>query len=224
MSVRAAVFDLDGTLIHTEPRNRLVWSRLFEINGVPYDDTHISAFTGRRGHEVLGEFLHLFPGRTVEDLFDEAIAFERHPDYPEAEPVPGAVELVTGLHRDGVPIGLVTSGNLRYASGLLDELGIAGLFDVMVTAEDVTVGKPDPEGFLAASRALGVDPSNAAAFEDAPAGVAAAKSAGYAVVVGVATSQPPDVLAAADLVVADLTEVNWPLKLNGGLDCGSDSA
>jgi sugar-phosphatase len=224
VSVRAAVFDLDGTLIHTEPRNRLVWSRLFEINGVPYDETHISAFTGRRGHEVLAEFLHLFPGRTVEDLFAEAVAFERHPEFPAAEPVPGAVELVTGLHRDGVPIGLVTSGSRKYASGLLDQLGVTGLFDVVVTADDVTVGKPDPEGFLTAARALGVAPSDTAAFEDAPAGVAAAKSAGYAVVVGVATTQAPDVLAAADLVVTDLTEVNWPLHVNCGLDSGSDSA
>lgn len=208
--MRAAVFDLDGTLIHTEPRNRLLWQRLFETNGVPHDDVLISSFAGRRGQEVLAELIHLFPGRTVEELFEEAVAFEEHPDYPPAEPVLGAVELVRELYRIGVPLGIVTSGKRRYAEGLLEELGIRALPDVVITADDVAVGKPHPEGFLAACRILQVDPARAVAVEDAPAGVAAARAAGMGFVVGVATTQPPERLAEADLVVADLTELRWP--------------
>lgn len=205
----AVVFDLDGTLVHTEPRNRLLWARLFERHGVAHDEELIASFAGRRGREVLAELLHLFPGRTVEELFQQAIAFEGHPDWPDAEPVPGAVELVRSLHAEGVPLGLVTSGMRDYAQGLLGELGVAELLDVVVTADDVRTGKPHPEGYLAACARLAVPPARAVAFEDAPAGVAAAKAAGMAVV-AVTTTVPAGLLSEADRIVADLREVQWP--------------
>src|SRR5690606_7259883 len=90
MQPQAVVFDLDGTLIHTEPRNRLLWAKLFETHGVPHDEELIGSFAGRRGREVLAEVLHLFPGEhTVEELLRQVVAFEEHPDWPPAEPVPG---------------------------------------------------------------------------------------------------------------------------------------
>ncbi|MFC4049344.1 HAD family hydrolase [Actinomadura syzygii] len=203
----AAVFDLDGTLIDTEPRNRVMWSRLFDAHGAPYDDAVIASFAGRRGREVLQELAHLFPGRTVEELFEQALSYGTLPGLPAAEPVPGAVGLVRSLAGAGVPLAVVTSGQRAYAEGLLAELGVRDLLDVVVTAGDVASGKPHPEGYLAAARGLGVPPAAAVGFEDAPAGVAAVKSAGMTCV-GVGTTQPPDALAGADHVVADLNEVD----------------
>ncbi|MEU5877353.1 HAD family phosphatase [Spirillospora sp. NPDC047279] len=205
--LRAAVFDLDGTLIDTEPRNREMWARMFDANGVPYDEALIASFAGRRGREVLAELAHLFPGRTVEDLFHEVVSYETGPDMPPVQEVPGAVVLVRSLHAAGVPLAVVTSGVRVYAEGLLDGLGIKHLLDVLVTADDVANGKPDPEGFLAACDALGVEPAHALGFEDAPAGVAAVKAAGMTCV-GITTTQPAAALAAADRVVSDMTEVD----------------
>ncbi|MFD0685287.1 HAD family hydrolase [Actinomadura fibrosa] len=205
--LRAAVFDLDGTLIDTEPRNRVMWSRLFEAHGAPYDDALIASFAGRRGLEVLADLAHLFPGRTVEELFTEAVSYEALPGMPAVGPVPGGVELVRALAGAGVPLAVVTSGQRPYAERLLDELGIRDLLDLVVTAGDVVTGKPHPEGYLAAARDLDVPPGEAVAFEDAPAGVAAVKAAGMTCV-GVATTQPVGALAEADHVVADLKEVD----------------
>ena len=84
------------------------------------------------------------------------------------------------------------------------------LFTVVVTAGDVTVGKPDPEGYRAACRALGVAPAATVVFEDAR-GVAAAKAAS-ACCVAVATSHGAAELSAADRVVPDLASVSWPLR------------
>jgi HAD superfamily hydrolase (TIGR01509 family) len=208
LSLRAAVFDLDGTLIDTEPRNRVMWSRLFEAHGAPYDDELIASFAGRRGREVLAELTHLFPDHTtVEELFLQAISYENDPDLPPVAPVPGAARLVGALREAGVPLAVVTSGFRPYAEGLLAELGIRELLDHLVTAEDVTVGKPDPEGFLKAADHLGVPPEKVVGFEDAPAGVAAVKAAGMTCV-GVTTTQSPQALAQADVVVADLNEVD----------------
>jgi sugar-phosphatase len=207
IGLRAAVFDLDGTLMDTEPRNRVMWTRLFEAHGVPYDDELISSFAGRRGIEVLEDLAHLFPGRTAEELFDQAVSYETADGIPADVPVPGAVELVRSLADAGVPLAVVTSGQRPYAERLLAALGVRDLMDIVVTAGDVVTGKPHPEGYLAAARDLGVPPGEAVGFEDAPAGVAAVKAAGMACV-GVATTQPVAALAEADHVVADLKEVN----------------
>src|SRR5918999_3789243 len=197
-SGRAAVFDIDGTLVNTEPGNRARLTRLFETYRAPYDDALIASFAGRRGREVLAELLHLFPGRTVDELFHEVVSYKLGPEVAEALPVPGAVSLVESIHAKEIPIGAVTSGIRRYAERQLDRLGIRDAFDVVITAEDVAEGKPSPEGFLAACARLGVSPGLAVAFEDAPAGGAGAKAAGMPTV-GVATTQSRGALAAADL-------------------------
>ncbi|WP_141581209.1 HAD family phosphatase [Actinomadura sp. WMMA1423] len=203
----AAVFDLDGTLIDTEPRNRVMWSRLFDAHRVPYDEALIGSFAGRRGVEVLSDLAHLFPGRTVEELFEQAISYESLPGMPDVAPVPGAVDLVRSLADAGVPLAVVTSGQRPYAERLLDELGVRSLLDLVVTAGDVVTGKPHPEGYLAAARDLDVPPVEAVGFEDAPAGVAAVKAAGMTCV-GVITTQSVGALASADHVVADFMEVD----------------
>ena len=203
----AAVFDLDGTLIDTEPRNRVMWSRLFDAHGVPYDEALIASFAGRRGLEVLADLAHLFPGRTVEGLFEQVVAYGTMEGMPPIAPVAGAVDLVRSLADSGVPLAVVTSGERTYAEGLLDELGIRGLLDIVVTAGDVATGKPHPEGYLAAARDLDVPPEEMIGFEDAPAGVEAVKSAGMTCV-GVTTTQPVGALSAADHVVADFEGVD----------------
>ncbi|MEV0667026.1 HAD family hydrolase [Actinomadura luteofluorescens] len=207
IGIGAAVFDLDGTLIDTEPRNRKMWSRLFDAHRVPYDEALIGSFAGRRGIEALADHAHLFPGRTVEELFEQAVSYESLPGMPDVAPVPGAVDLVRSLADAGVPLAVVTSGQRPYAERLLDVLGIRGLLDLVVTAGDVVTGKPHPEGYLAAARDLDVSPREAVGFEDAPAGVAAVKAAGMTCV-GVVTTQTVVALAGADHVVADFMEVD----------------
>ena len=201
----AALFDLDGTLVDTEPRSQAAWSRLFLAHGVPHDQPMLASFAGRPGKAVLTEHRHQFGRRhTVDELFAEAMSYAT----AAAAPVPGAVELVRALHSSGVPVGVVTSGTRDYARAELDALRLLAPLAVLITAEDVATGKPSPEGYLAGCRALGVAPERTVVFEDAPAGVAAAKAAG-AYCVAVTTTQPAAALSAADLVVADLSGLRW---------------
>lgn len=204
----AALFDLDGTLVATEHRSRAAWTRLFTTHGLPCDDALLATFVGRRGQESLAEHVHLLPGHSVDELFDEACGYLDGPDSPPPYPVPGAAELIARLHADGVPIAVVTSGLREHATALLELVGGAGLFKALITAEDVAVGKPYPEGYLAGLAALGVEPAYAVAFEDAPAGIAAAKAAGLRCI-GITTTHDAEALDAADRAVADLTGINW---------------
>jgi beta-phosphoglucomutase-like phosphatase (HAD superfamily) len=208
--VRAAVFDLDGTIADSEPRSMVALRRMFEHYDVPHDDALLRRFVGRRGPEVFAELGHLFPGRDPGQLSAEVGARFRASGLPPIAALPGAVELASEIHRLGDPLALVTSATRDHAVPTLDRLGLLGLFTVIVAADDVTVGKPDPEGYRRASGELGVAPSRCVAFEDSPAGLAAARSAGL-YCIAVATTHPRSELGDADRIVADLTEVTWPV-------------
>ncbi|GAA2642162.1 HAD family hydrolase [Nonomuraea recticatena] len=202
--VRAvALFDLDGTLIDTERRNRMIWQMLLDNHQLDHD---VAIFMGRRGRDVLPE---IFPDHDVEQLIAEVFSYDDHPGLPDVAPVPGAAELVRKVAAYGSRIGLVTSARREWAETRLDQVGVRSLFEVLVTAEDVEVGKPDPAGFLLAAARLRVDPDDCVVFEDSVAGISAAKAAGMKCV-AVATTHAGEDLADADLVVADLTAVGWP--------------
>ena len=207
---RAAVFDLDGTIVDSEPRSRLALRRLFDDYRVPYDEALLQRFVGRQGPEVFAELDHLFPGHHPARLSAEAAAYFHEPGQPPLAALPGAAELAAEIHRQGDPLALVTSAGRRHAVPTLAGLGLLGLFAVIVAGDDVTVGKPDPEGYRRASDELGVVPARCVAFEDSPAGLAAARAAGM-YCVAVTTTHPRSELAGADQIVADLTEITWPV-------------
>lgn len=208
---RAAIFDLDGTLVLTEERNRVVWQRFFAAYDLTIDDALAQQLTGRRGLDALRELPHLFPGRDPEQLIEEVLAHELADDLPEIHPVPGGAALVRSLRAERVRLGLVTSATGHQVTQRLESIGLTDAFDVVVTGADVSAGKPDPEGFLRAADLLGVDPEQCVGFEDSPAGVAAVKAAGMRCV-AVTTTFDREVLAAADVIVPDLTDVPWPLE------------
>ncbi|GAA3830249.1 HAD family hydrolase [Sphaerisporangium flaviroseum] len=212
MAARAALFDLDGTLIDSERRSLVLWSMLLVNHGVDHDETLLREFMGRRGPDVLAEKALLFPGRRVEDLMTELRSYYDHPELPRISPVPGAVDLVRRIGRHGLPVVLVTSARRWWAVSCLELLGIDDVVRSIVSGEDVAVGKPDPACFLAGAVVAGVRPEECVAFEDSLAGIAAAKAAGMTCV-GVATTHHVSELSAADLVVSDLTGVDWPLSL-----------
>ncbi|MCT9928865.1 HAD family phosphatase [Planotetraspora sp. A-T 1434] len=205
--MEAALFDLDGTLINTEPRSLALWRMLLENHDIPHDEDLLRRFMGRRSSDVLPE---LFPDADSEALIAEVRSYYDRPGLPDILPVPGAADLVRRVVETGSPVALVTSAHRSWALDRLEEVGVAHLVQTIVTAEDVAVGKPDPAGFLTAADRLGVEPVRCVAFEDSLAGIAAARAAGMTCV-GVATTHHPDELSHADLVIADLSGIDWPL-------------
>lgn len=195
----ALLLDLDGTLVDSEPLQREGYRRFFAARG--WEAPDLSVFTGRRAEDVLPTIDG--PWR---DHDHGAIAREVGALVPRdvpPPPVPGAVELVRTARADGILLAIVTSAGpawVRQAVG--DGLGVLDLVDVVVTAEDVVDGKPDPACYRLACERLGVAPGSAWAVEDSPAGIMAAVSAGVGRVVGITTSQPSSELLAAGAHVA----------------------
>ena len=116
------------------------------------------------------------------------------------------------LHTAGWRQAIGSSAPLANVTLLLDVLGLTGLLDAIVTGDDITRGKPDPQGFLLAFQRLGVPPARGFVLEDAVAGVQAGKAAGAQVIAVTTTRARPDLVAAgADRVVDHLTELTVPL-------------
>lgn len=203
MTPAALLLDLDGTLVDSEPIHREAYREFFRTHGWAVPD--LALFTGRRAEDVFA----VEPG-PWRDLDPAALAAEvRELVHTGAvpEPIGGALELVTAARARGLPMAVVTSARSRWVDhavgGALDALH---LIDVVVTAEDVVDGKPDPACYLLACSRLGVPPGEALAVEDAPAGVRAAVAGGVGRVVGVSTTHLPAELteAGADPVLPDL--------------------
>jgi sugar-phosphatase len=212
MTGAAVLFDLDGTLINTELRSRALWAMFLSNHDIPYDEGLLRSLMGRRGQDVLPA---LMPDADVGAARAEIEELLRLPGLPDIVPVPGAAELVRRVAATGWPIGLVTSARRAWAEERLADVGVRDLVQTIVADEDVSVGKPDPAGYVLAAERLRADPARCVAFEDSLAGIAAAKAAGMTCV-GVATTHHPDDLADADLVVVDLSEIDWPIT--GGTD------
>jgi HAD superfamily hydrolase (TIGR01509 family) len=192
---RAVLSDLDGVLVDSGAAIEGTWRRFAARHGL--DAEHVLAEShGRRTVDLI----RLVAPRL--DAVTEAARIERE-EIEEAgglRPLPGARELVESLPPDRFAI--VTSGTRPLALARLRAAGIP-VPDVLVTAEEVAIGKPDPDGYLRAAALLGVDPAHSLVLEDAPAGVEAGLAAGMTVI-AVLTTNGETALRRAHSRVRDL--------------------
>ena len=176
LPLQAVLFDMDGTLVDTE---RLWWEAVEQVAGRTLTDADQSEVLGRPV-EHTADWLARATGAPAADL-----AGALHREFAARVrtgivPRPGALDLLDALARDGVPTALVTASPRAVADTVLDALG-ASRFAVSVTADDTGPTKPAPDPYLAACRALGVDPAACVAVEDTQTGVSSAEAAGCAV-------------------------------------------
>jgi len=175
-TIRAALFDLDGLAVDSEPLHVEAWRRAMLEAGAGWDPAWIGPYFGQpvtataaglaRDHSLMPDRVHELRDRHFDELIAEGIP-----------PRPGLAEAV-GMFRDaGLAVGLVTSGVRDYVERALQ--GLDGVsFDAVITREDVERPKPDPEPYRRGAEALGVQPDRCAALEDAPTGITSALGAG----------------------------------------------
>jgi sugar-phosphatase len=191
----ALLFDVDGVLIDSTAVYELVWREWAALRGLD-GDTVVAATWGRRGADTIAEVL------PSADYAAEAVVLAdlltRRMQHIPA--MPGAVGLLAGLPPQSW--ACVTSGSRAWVGTRLTEAGLP-VPPALVTADDVTFGKPHPDCYLLGARLLERAPEDCIVIEDSPAGVAAGKAAGMTVVGLLTTHQPADV-ARADYVFGDL--------------------
>jgi len=180
----AVLWDMDGTLVNTEPYWISAETDLIESFGGSWSHDeamqlvgsglwHSAAVLQAKGVDLSAdEIVDALTDRVLEQLVEFGIPWR-----------PGAKELLVELREQGIPTALVTMSVSRMAHHVADRLGFVG-FDAVVSGDDVTNAKPHPEPYLRGAELLGVNPADCVSIEDSPPGMASALAAGT-VVIGV---------------------------------------
>ena len=176
--VKGLIFDSDGTLVNTMPLHYLAFLETFKPTGEQFPEELFYELAGvptDRIIEVLNEKFgyQLDPKETTRKK--EEIFLEKY--LPQAEPIEPVIN-VAKANKGRMPMAVATGGIPLVVNNAMRAIGMNGFFDTIVTADDVTHGKPAPDIFLEAARRIGVEPQHCQVFEDSDAGMEAAQRAG----------------------------------------------
>lgn len=207
-TIKACLFDLDGVLVDTAVYHFKAWRRLAQTLGIDFtehDNERLKGVSRVRSLEIILEI----GGQTLPQEQMLALCEQKNTEYLQDvaqmtpdEILPGVVDFLKALKAEGIKIALGSAS--KNAQLILERTQLLPYFDAIIDGRHVTNGKPDPEVFLKGAEALGITPQECVVFEDAVAGVEAAKN-GDMLCVGVGQ---PEVLTQADVVVKDLTEMS----------------
>lgn len=226
--VRAALFDLDGTLVDTEAHTDEAIKAVVARHGIadfalPHSETR--GRTWAHVADVIRERTKI--GRQTADIAAELLAYWTDAT-ASVKPVPGAPDAVRAAARR-MKVGVVSSSPRAVIDAFLDQLAVSECVDprARIGCDDVGYGKPDPEGLLLAARAFDIDPTEVLVFEDSQAGLLAAKAAGMRSVF--ITCCASDIPANTQLATASCTHYRvlptgfWQGIADGSLDLAGRS-
>lgn len=179
----AVIFDCDGTLVDSMPAHFEAWCEALSIHGAGgvFKEDVFFAMGGRPTLDIVVELNDEYNLK----LNPEAVAFAKREAFLRRL---GSITLIDEVAefaqslRGKVPLAIASGGSRMVVEKTLHIVGISDWFDEVVTADDVTDGKPAPDIFLKAAKLLGVSPAKCLALDDAPAGILAAQRAGMQVI------------------------------------------
>ena len=202
---RAVLWDLDGTLVDSGDYHWRSWRDTLAAEGQPLTYQQFLDSFGQRNDRILAGWLGSDASAArITRIGDAKEALYR--DFARREglvALPGAVQWVQRLHESGWRQAIASSAPRANVQVMVDAVGIAGYFEALVAAEDVTIGKPDPQVFLTAAARLGVSPARCVVVEDAAAGIEAARAGGMRSIGVSATATLP-----ADVSVRSLADLS----------------
>ncbi|VTS02776.1 HAD family hydrolase [Tuwongella immobilis] len=213
LSEYGIIWDVDGTLVDTGELHFLAWVRLFQERGQPFTREDFARTFGRRNREILREMFH----PEMSDAECDAIADLKESYYLDSARaqglslLPGVRSLLEQFHQAGFAQAIGSSAPRKNLDAIFELTDTTNFFRFITASENVSRGKPDPEVFQVAAAGLGLPPHRCVVFEDAVAGVQAAKAAGMAcIAVRFVAHHPHETLqaAGADRIVETLEAVN----------------
>jgi len=176
--INAIVFDMDGVLIDSHPVHRAAWREFLRSLSLDVDPQDLEfILEGGTRADILRHFLGELPeaelaeyGRRKDEIFRSL--------EDQIRPAPGVLAFLGELERAGMARAVATSASEIRTASTIERMGLGGYFDAVITAADVVAGKPNPMVYRLACKRMNVCTGSALAFDDAPAGVVAARAAG----------------------------------------------
>ena len=207
-SVTACIFDLDGVIVETSHYHFLAWQRLAREIGIDFSEKENEQLKGVSRKRSLERILAIgnksLDDQTFHELMEKKNGWylEYLEDLKPGDALPMVVPFLDSLREDGIKCALASSS--KNAPAIIAKLGLNDYFDTLKDGNSVKIAKPNPDIFLQAAEAIDESPANCVVFEDALAGIEAARNAGMRCV-GVGS---PDVLHEADHIIGSFEELN----------------
>ena len=177
--IKGFIFDFDGTIILSEHVHMRAWEDLANSVKLRIPDGFLEQSVGMSDHQLIKILCDAWNGQLSEkEILQRKRKFymQRVPD--ECKPVEGVVDIIHWLKDKNFPLAIATSSSHEEVEPVLESLRISGHFSAIVTVDDVSRPKPDPEIYRKAAQILGIKPEMCMAFEDSKAGVQSARAAG----------------------------------------------
>jgi beta-phosphoglucomutase len=176
----AAIWDMDGTLVDTAELHFAAWQEMGKRLARPFSREDFAATFGKRNPDIIRQIWgDRFSAKEIDQLGDDKEELYKAAARRQGvELLPGVRSLLEGLHAAGFGQAIGSSAPRGNLDLILQLTGVSHLFDALVSMEDTQRGKPDPQVFLIAAERVGARPQDSVVFEDAPAGVQAAKAGG----------------------------------------------
>ena len=212
MIFKAAIFDMDGVICHTNPYHSKAFDLFFKKRGVfATEDDYKAHMYGKSNAYILSHFLERkIEGQELLDLENEKESLFREIYASEVTPIAGFMEFIQNLHSLGIKLGVATSAPRANLDLIMGTLGFENLMGSVLASENVSKHKPDPEVYLTSARNLDVEPTQCLVFEDSFSGVSAGLNAGMQVV-GVLSSHTAAELPTCYTYITNYTNLQWPI-------------
>lgn len=201
------IFDMDGVLVDSADAHFESWRRMAQELGLKVTNAQFHATFGRQNRDIIPIVFGVTDEDSIQRMADRKEELYRELVRNQPPIVPGSVQLVHGLHRAGARLAVGSSAPRANIELILNAMGIAECISAVVSGDEATRGKPDPQVFSIACEALGIPPARCVVIEDAPAGVQAARAAG-AKAVALLLHHPSEEFGLADRIVERLADLS----------------
>ena len=208
----ALLFDLDGTLIDTDPLHARVFIDMFaEMGRALTVSEYMQNMHGRLNQDIFADYM---PGCDADAMSDEKEARFRRVLGASVPPTRGLLDLLGWAREHGIPVALVTNAPAENAEVMLAATGLGAHFTHRVIGSECAAGKPDPAPYLRALEVLRADASRSLAFEDSPSGVKSASGAGvFCIGMRSSLDEAALIAAGADATIEDFSDPTLPAHL-----------